>query len=201
MKAREKSRAFLRCKGFISDIRRHVNETTHLGYMTFVSLTVCAVDFPRGPINLGSVPAVSATTTAPLHPLYVKAGRCLRSAREAAGRTQVEVASAVGLTRTSLTNIEKGRQKLLLHTFVEIAVFLGRNGPGLLTEVVSPNASAVPFTLPENLPDNVQAQIAGIINGDRSSTRHARSSPKPHPRKNRSPALGAGNNGTKSSGS
>lgn len=31
----------------------------------------------------------------------------------------------VSMTRTSVTNIEKGRQKLLLHTFADIARVLG----------------------------------------------------------------------------
>jgi transcriptional regulator with XRE-family HTH domain len=35
--------------------------------------------------------------------------------------TQEALASQVALTRTSITNIERGRQKLLLHTLVDIA--------------------------------------------------------------------------------
>ncbi len=39
--------------------------------------------------------------------------------------TQENLAKLVGLTRTSLTNIEKGRQKILLHTFADLASALG----------------------------------------------------------------------------
>jgi transcriptional regulator with XRE-family HTH domain len=35
--------------------------------------------------------------------------------------TQEELAGLVSLTRTSITNVEKGRQKLLLHTLSDIA--------------------------------------------------------------------------------
>jgi len=49
-------------------------------------------------------------------------GRRIRATRKAAKLTQEELAERVNLTRTSVTNIEKGRQKLLLHTLVDLAV-------------------------------------------------------------------------------
>ncbi len=57
-------------------------------------------------------------------PFYAEVGRLIRRAREASGLTQEELASQVSLTRTSVTNIEKGRQKLLLHTIIDIAAAL-----------------------------------------------------------------------------
>jgi len=53
--------------------------------------------------------------------LYEAVGRRVREARKAAKLTQEDLASRVSLTRTSVTNIEKGRQKLLLHTLFELA--------------------------------------------------------------------------------
>lgn len=53
--------------------------------------------------------------------LYEKVGRRVREARRAAKLTQENLAERVSLTRTSVTNIEKGRQKLLLHTLFELA--------------------------------------------------------------------------------
>lgn len=38
----------------------------------------------------------------------------------------------VGLTRTSITNVEQGRQKFLLHTLVDIAMALQVEPAGLL---------------------------------------------------------------------
>ena len=51
---------------------------------------------------------------------YQRFGRHLRQARKAAGLSQADLAVAIKLTRTSISNIEKGRQKVLLHTFVEL---------------------------------------------------------------------------------
>jgi transcriptional regulator with XRE-family HTH domain len=56
---------------------------------------------------------------------YKKVGNSIRKARDKAGLTQDALALRVGLTRTSITNIEKGRQKLLLHTFCNLANALG----------------------------------------------------------------------------
>ena len=53
--------------------------------------------------------------------LYEAVGRRVREARKAAKLTQESLASRVSLTRTSVTNIEKGRQKLLLHTLFDLA--------------------------------------------------------------------------------
>jgi transcriptional regulator with XRE-family HTH domain len=47
------------------------------------------------------------------------------AAGEGTGLTQEALASQVSLTRTSITNIEKGRQKFLLHTLFDIASALG----------------------------------------------------------------------------
>ena len=55
---------------------------------------------------------------------YKGVGEKLRSVRLGQKVTQEGLAKLVGLTRTSLTNIEKGRQKLLLHTFADLAAAL-----------------------------------------------------------------------------
>ena len=48
---------------------------------------------------------------------YRRFGRQLRQARKAAGLSQADLAVAIELTRPSVSNIEQGRQKVLLHTF------------------------------------------------------------------------------------
>jgi transcriptional regulator with XRE-family HTH domain len=53
--------------------------------------------------------------------LYSAVGLQIREIRIEKGITQEALARRVKLTRTSLTNIEKGRQKLLLHTLMDIA--------------------------------------------------------------------------------
>jgi transcriptional regulator with XRE-family HTH domain len=52
---------------------------------------------------------------------YIEVGQRIREERDKCGLTQEALASLVSLTRTSITNIEKGRQTLLLHTFIDIA--------------------------------------------------------------------------------
>jgi transcriptional regulator with XRE-family HTH domain len=53
--------------------------------------------------------------------LYQIVGRKVKLARKASKLTQEDLASRVSMTRTSVTNIEKGRQKFLLHTLFELA--------------------------------------------------------------------------------
>ncbi len=55
---------------------------------------------------------------------YRRLGKNLRDARERAGLSQERVASLVGLKRTSLTNIEGGRQHPPLHVLCDIVTHL-----------------------------------------------------------------------------
>jgi transcriptional regulator with XRE-family HTH domain len=52
---------------------------------------------------------------------YAEIGRRVRLARERLGLTQGSLATQVMLSRTSVTNIEKGRQKVLAHTICSLA--------------------------------------------------------------------------------
>jgi transcriptional regulator with XRE-family HTH domain len=63
---------------------------------------------------------------------YKALGGLVRKARDKAGITQDALAARVGLTRTSVTNIEKGRQKLLVHTLCDLASALGVPATALL---------------------------------------------------------------------
>lgn len=54
---------------------------------------------------------------------YAEVVRRVRLARECAGLTQDALGARVSLSRTSVTN--KGRQKVLLHTFCNLADALG----------------------------------------------------------------------------
>jgi len=67
---------------------------------------------------------------------YREVGQNVRMKREQLGLTQEALASQVALTRTSITNIEKGRQKLLLHTFVDIAHALSVAPASLLPAIL-----------------------------------------------------------------
>ena len=56
--------------------------------------------------------------------LYRLVGQRVREARTDRKVTQDNLAKAISLTRTSIANIEHGRQKLLLHTLCDIAAAL-----------------------------------------------------------------------------
>jgi transcriptional regulator with XRE-family HTH domain len=57
--------------------------------------------------------------------LYAEIGTRVRRVRVGQKITQDVLAERVGLTRTSITNVEAGRQKVQVHTLVEIAEALG----------------------------------------------------------------------------
>lgn len=52
---------------------------------------------------------------------YRMLGVAIREARIKARKTQSELADCVGLTRTSVANIEAGRQRILLHQIEDFA--------------------------------------------------------------------------------
>jgi DNA-binding XRE family transcriptional regulator len=64
--------------------------------------------------------------------LYWEVGVAVRKARVGKGLNQEELAKLVGLTRTSIVNIEGGRQRLPLTTLYDIADALGVQAIALL---------------------------------------------------------------------
>lgn len=73
--------------------------------------------------------------------IYILIGRNIRSCRKKRGITQQELASHVGYTRTSIVNIEAGRQHMAVHALYAIALALGVT----LQDIV--------IDLPNDLPD------------------------------------------------
>jgi transcriptional regulator with XRE-family HTH domain len=65
---------------------------------------------------------------------YQQVGRLIFAARRDR-LTQEQLADRVALTRTSITNIEKGRQRIMLHTLAQIAAALGVTTTELLPRV------------------------------------------------------------------
>jgi transcriptional regulator with XRE-family HTH domain len=56
---------------------------------------------------------------------YVGLGRKIQHARRHLGITQEQLAARLSLNRTSITNIESGKQRILVHTLIEIASIFG----------------------------------------------------------------------------
>ncbi len=74
---------------------------------------------------------------------YRQVGERIRAKRRERGLSQEGLAAAVGLKRPSMSNIEKGRQNILLHTFHDIADCLDVQAEALLPPKVIPS-SAMP---------------------------------------------------------
>ena len=73
---------------------------------------------------------------------YLLLGRQLATVRRDRKITQDRLAAAVGLSRTSIANVEAGRQALAVHTLVAFASVLGKNPEELipLTKEMPPAA-------------------------------------------------------------
>jgi transcriptional regulator with XRE-family HTH domain len=88
-----------------------------------VSVTVSDIDIGR---QFRHTPLVDG--------LYTQFGRQLRGLREEAGLTQDQVADRVRLKRTSITNIERGRQHIALHQLYLLAAAVGKSPSDLLPD-------------------------------------------------------------------
>ncbi len=55
---------------------------------------------------------------------YIKLGQNIRAIREDKKMKQETLASHVGFTRVSISNIETGKQKIQLHTLIELSNYL-----------------------------------------------------------------------------
>jgi transcriptional regulator with XRE-family HTH domain len=67
--------------------------------------------------------------------LYQMLGKRIRDERKKADFTQLKLAERVNLTRTSITNIEKGQQKIQVYTLYAIAKALNIPVRNLLPEI------------------------------------------------------------------
>lgn len=98
---------------------------------------------------------------------YRKVGAKIRAKRQERGLSQESLAIAVGLKRPSLSNIEKGRQNILLHTIHDIAETLNTTVDELLPDRAQ--NEAVNISGLEKLATNVRAFVeAGINPADKS---------------------------------
>ena len=91
--------------------------------------------------------------------LYSLVGNLIRSSRLQEGISQDKLARAINLTRSSVTNIEKGRQKILLDTLWQIAGILKKPIMNFI-----PPPEEVNMSLVEQLPDNTPTGVKTFIN-------------------------------------
>lgn len=65
-----------------------------------------------------------AAMSEPRSAIYAAVGERVKSMRTNRRMTQTALATAIGLNRTSIVNIERGKQRILLHTLYDIAAAL-----------------------------------------------------------------------------
>lgn len=94
--------------------------------------------------------------------MYQELGRRARSARRKAGLTQQEVADRIGLSRTSVTNIERGNQQILLHMLYRLAAALGTDPLALLPDPDQRAQADMPTEV-ALLPQEAQEWIRRIV--------------------------------------
>ncbi len=94
--------------------------------------------------------------TAGVELLYKEFGRLLRKSRSDAKLTQGQVAERVGLTRTSITNIERGRQHVGLHQLFLLAAAVGVQPADLLPSGSAALEELIPERVLRALPDDPQ---------------------------------------------
>lgn len=81
---------------------------------------------------------------------YPGFGRNIRRLRQARGLTQEALAQRVGMSRTTITNVEAGRQHVPLHALIWIAEALKVRPAELLPDVRPPILDQV---RPQDVPD------------------------------------------------
>lgn len=84
--------------------------------------------------------------------LYLEIGARLKQRRSERGTTQDELADAVGLLRTSIANIESGRQRTPIHVLYNLCLALATDLEAIL-----------PSTKEINVQQRVQMNIEGSI--------------------------------------
>jgi transcriptional regulator with XRE-family HTH domain len=101
---------------------------------------------------------------------YVRVGDRIRDARSAARLTQAELAAHLGLARSSIANIEGGRQRLPLHMFALIAETLNIKAAELLPDIAENQAAPELSNIDERLQgadessrDFVESALAQLI--------------------------------------
>jgi len=96
--------------------------------------------------------------------IYGEFGKKVRDGRRARGVTQDTLAREVGLSRTSITNIELGQQAALLHQVYDIARALG-----VAVETLLPADDRAVALVPPSVDDAAPAAVRRFLNEELSA--------------------------------
>lgn len=97
--------------------------------------------------------------------LYEELGRLVRQHRERLGMSQEVLAQAIELSRTSVANIETGRQRIPLHHLYRLARALKVEAGALLPRARRPVAGTMdrPISASLNLNEREEADVARVL--------------------------------------
>ncbi|UVK50158.1 helix-turn-helix transcriptional regulator (plasmid) [Mesorhizobium sp. AR02] len=95
--------------------------------------------------------------------VYPEIGGLIRQRRKQLKLTQEQLAPQVGLSRTSLANIEGGKQKVLVHQLFAFASALGIEPADLLPRPARHVAAADEVKFSTKLPAHQRAQLAQLL--------------------------------------
>lgn len=98
--------------------------------------------------------------------VYATLGRRVRQLRGQRGLTQGTLATTVGLTRASVANIERGRQKFLVHTLLRLAQALNVGAEKLLVGLEA-SAETPLESLLQDRPTDERDWIRSMVGGRR----------------------------------
>ena len=98
--------------------------------------------------------------------VYPEIGGLIRQRRKRQKLTQEKLAPLVGLSRTSLANIESGRQKLLVHQIYAFAAALDMKPEDLLPRAVRPVVVQKDMKFSQQLSPSQRAQLAQLLGDD-----------------------------------
>lgn len=107
----------------------------------------------------------------PQRDLYIALGKRIRAVRRGALLTQAQLASILHLSRTSVTNIEKGRQQILVHTLYAIAMGLGVGVSELLPESDLVTTDRTREDVPHGISQDEWKYIRPLVSGTRTRKR------------------------------
>lgn len=100
-----------------------------------------------------------------VEPIYAAVGDRVKAARMEAGWTQQDLCGQIGLSRTSIANIELGRQRLLLHQVFLLADALSVSVSDLIgVEVARPTADRQAIMAAERENRRLRQSLAVIAN-------------------------------------
>jgi y4mF family transcriptional regulator len=95
--------------------------------------------------------------------LYRTIGHLVRAARKELHLTQDDLARRIGLTRTSINNIEQGKQRIQIHMLYSIADALNVAPTALLPPVGAPSREAIDTLLPSDLEPQERAWVRTVL--------------------------------------